>query len=106
MTRAAFILLSSLLAGCATGPWKDFYGDQRDAAIPGDVRKFVIEAQGCGHFSGEDPYDAERAAFLKKNVDELCTGLREKRAKLLAKYPADDAAKFLIAEVWEIFGEN
>ena len=105
------ICATFLLAGCAkdygvasTGPWTDFYNEPQNAAVPKDVRVFVIKAQGCGHFSGEEGYDAERAAFLKKNTDELCTGLPDKRKKLLAKYHDDAAVKTIIAEVWDAYG--
>jgi hypothetical protein len=106
MKRPTAILLSIfLLGGCAYGPWKDFYGDPRPASIPRDVRAFVIDAQGCGHFSGEEPYDADRAAFLQKNMDALCRGLPQKRERLLNRYPANKEVESLMAEVGQIFGE-
>lgn len=105
MTRAALILLSSLLACCATGPWKDFYGDTRPASIPRDVRDFIIDAQGCGHFSGEEPYDAERAAFLKKSIEEMCAGIEMRHAKLTVKYADNKDASAMLEEVQRgIFG--
>jgi hypothetical protein len=90
-------------SGCASGPWTDFYGDARSAAIPADVRSFVIDAQGCNHFAGEEPYDTERAAFLKKNIDKMCTGIKERHQKLAAKYDTNPDAAALIAEAWSAF---
>ncbi len=101
----AAVLVIAALGGCTTGPWKDFYGDPHPASIPRDVRKFVIDGQGCGHFSGEEPYDAERAAFLKKNMDAMCKGLAEKHERLLNLYPDNKEAQSLIAQTWQIFGE-
>ncbi len=106
MKRSTGILLViAALGGCTHGPWKDFYGDPHPASIPRDVRTFVIAAQGCGHFSGEEPYDADRAAFLKKNMDALCKGLPQKRERLLNRYPANKEVESLMSEVWQIFGE-
>lgn len=104
------LLLALLLGGCATtpdvaatGPWTDFFNDPRDASIPGDVRKFVINAQGCGHFSGEvdDNNDPERKAYIEKVMNETCPGISATQKKLLAKYPDSAAIKAIIAEVTE-----
>lgn len=100
-----FWMLPVVLASsaCASGPWTDFYGDKRSASIPADVRSFVIDAQGCNHFAGEEPYDAERAAYLKKNIDEMCAGHRERHKRLAAKYAQNAEAAALIAEAWSAF---
>lgn len=104
------ILSALLLAGCATpsdvartGPWTDFYNDPRDSGIPADVRKFVINAQGCGHFSGEvdDNNDTERKAYIEKVMNEMCPGISTKQKELLTKYPNNAAAQAIIAEVTE-----
>lgn len=104
MTR--IIILAMLLTGCATteevartGPWTDFFNEPQNASIPGDVRKFVINAQGCGHFSGEEGYDAERTAYLKKAMDEMCPGISANKIKLLARYPDNAAVQAIITEV-------
>ena len=100
-----WILPMLLLTGaCVAGPWKDFYGDVRPASIPREVRDFIIDAQGCSHFSGEEPYDAERAAFLKKNMDEMCAGIEQRHAKLTVKYANNAEVSALIDGVSSIFG--
>jgi hypothetical protein len=101
------LLLPMLLlnGACAIGPWKDFYGDVRPALIPREVRDFIIDAQGCAHFSGEEPYDAERAAFLKKNIEEMCDGIEMRHAKLTVKYASNKDVSAMIEEVSRsIFG--
>lgn len=106
------LIAALLLGGCATDfgregePWTDMYNEPQDKAVPGDVRKFIVKAQGCGHFSGEggDDNPPERAAFLKKQTDELCTGLSEERAKLLRKYPNDLAVAKIIQGAWDDYG--
>ena len=95
------IILAS--GACTTGTWKDFYGDRRSATIPADVRAFVIDAQGCNHFAGEEAYDAERAAFLKKNIDAMCPKLGQRNAKLMAKYRENAETTAIISEAWSAF---
>lgn len=43
-------------------------------------------SESCSHWLGEDPYDAERAAEIKKNVSESCDGLPKRLVKLKARY--------------------
>lgn len=94
------------MAFARIGPWTDNYHESQDETVPGDVRNFVVKAQGCGHFSGEagDDNDSERVVFLRKQTDKLCTGLRETRAKLVTKYPDNPAAQKIIADTWETYG--
>jgi hypothetical protein len=94
------LLLPMILAtsACATGPWRDFYGDERSATVPADVRSFVIDAQWCAHFSGEEPYDAERAAFLKKRIDAMCPGLDQRHKQLMVKYAQNAKVRAIIEE--------
>jgi hypothetical protein len=55
-------------------------------ALPDDVAKFVERRDGCEHFVGEEGYNAERAAFLTKNIVELCTGSKRQLIALRQKY--------------------
>jgi hypothetical protein len=101
--KMLILLLPLVLSACVSRPWKDFYGDTRSADVPADVRSFVNDAQGCNHFVGEDPYDTERAAFLKKNIDALCTGINERHNKLAAKYKSNAETHALITDVSSVF---
>ncbi|WP_164115197.1 hypothetical protein [Sphingorhabdus sp. Alg239-R122] len=87
------------------GPWKDFYNDTRNPGIPHDIRVFITKTQACGHFSGEEPYDTERGAFLRKMIDENCTGLPDAHAALRRSYAGNTPLLTAISEVWEIMGE-
>lgn len=87
------------------GAWRDNYGDERPASIPYRVRLFVIAAQACGHFSGEEAYDAERAEFLTGMIEETCIGLEERRAAILKDHGDDPETSALVAEVWEVFDD-
>ncbi len=88
-----------------TGVWKDFYSDPRDPGIPHDVRVFITKTQACGHFSGEEPYDTERRAFLRKMINENCTGLPDTHAALRRNYAGSTSLLAVITEVWAIMGE-
>ncbi len=59
------------------------------APLPDDVAKFVERRDRCEHFVGEEGYDAERAAFLTKNIVELCTGSKKQLVGLRQKYKAN-----------------
>lgn len=76
MTRLRALALSGLVAGVA-------YGQQ---ALPPDVQRFVQQRDLCDHFRGEEPYDAERRAFLEARMREFCTGSDTKLAALKRKY--------------------
>ena len=56
------------------------------SALPADVARFVEQRDGCDHFRGEDPYDAERAKFLKERTRELCAGTDRRLKVLKEKY--------------------
>jgi hypothetical protein len=45
-----------------------------DPAPMPDVAAFIEKRDGCDHFRGEEPYDAERGAFINKAIAENCTG--------------------------------
>lgn len=57
--------------------------------FPAEVTAFMVDRDGCDHFRGEEPYDAERAAYLEQSIRELCTGTDAKLAKLRRRYAAE-----------------
>jgi hypothetical protein len=113
MRVLAMFICAMLASGLASGmpvsaaeepsPWTDNFGEARSPTIPKKVRKFVIAAQACGHFSGEEPYDEERRKFLERMIRENCTGIEERREKLLTKYRGNAEVEAIIGEVWEPF---
>jgi hypothetical protein len=58
----------------------------RPDALPAEVTAFVEQRDGCDHFRGEEPYDAERAAYLRQRTEELCQGTDAALARLRQKY--------------------
>lgn len=99
----ALLLPISSLAACATTapplqPWTDNFNQSRDPAIPEEVRKFIIQRQGCDHFRGEFGYDAERQKFLNAQTKKLCTGTDARLKKLQVEYAGVPAAKKALSE--------
>lgn len=90
------------------GPWTDFFDTPHEVTVPRDVRKWVIRAQGCGHFAGEvgDDNEKDRAAYLKRQTDRLCPGLKQRRLALLKKYPSDPAVQAIVKETWDAYGQE
>lgn len=54
--------------------------------LPADVAAFVQRRDSCDHFRGEEPYDSQRAAELKKKLAETCSGTDRQLAALRHKY--------------------
>lgn len=61
------------------------------AQLPADVARFIEKRDGCDHFRGEEPYDAERRAFLLKNMNKLCKDTDRQLARLKKKYTQQPA---------------
>ncbi len=57
--------------------------------FPQEVTTFMVDRDGCDHFRGEEPYDAERRAYIAENIAELCSGTDAKLAMLRRRYAAD-----------------
>ena len=70
---------------------------QAEAKLPDDVAALAERIAACEHFAGEEAYDAERGAFLRKQVAASCTGNAAALARLRKKYAGDTAAARLLA---------
>ncbi len=97
-TRATVLLLiaGSLIMPAASGAapsGKDIAAAPVSrTALPSDVAAFVERRDSCEHFAGEEGYDAERAAFLTKQIVELCTGSKKQLIALRKKYSGNAPA--------------
>lgn len=57
---------------------------------PGEVVSFIERTVECTHWSGEDPHDAERAAFIRRAVARArCQDLDSDEQRLRARYRND-----------------
>ena len=59
--------------------------------FPREVTEFMVARDGCDHFRGEEPYDAERRAYIAENIAELCRGTDSKLAMLRRRYAGDSS---------------
>lgn len=59
------------------------------APFPREVTQFMVARDGCDHFRGEAPYDAERRAYIAENVAELCHGSDATLAMLRRRYASN-----------------
>jgi hypothetical protein len=63
------------------------------ARMPADVAAFMDRRIGCDHWTGEEPYDADRLKQINDAVTELCcASLRSDETALRAKYAANAEA--------------
>ncbi|MFC6299919.1 SH3 domain-containing protein [Pseudomonas sp. CCM 7893] len=68
------------------------YGDGAKE-LPADVSTFVKRHEECVHFAGEEPYDAERRAFLEKAMNQACTGHDRQLSDLRERYKDNPEAR-------------
>lgn len=59
--------------------------------LPADVAAFRKRREECDHFRGEEPYDAERAAELRKALDRTCKGTDAELASLRRRHAGEKA---------------
>jgi hypothetical protein len=57
----------------------------RVESAPQKVATFIERRANCNHFTGEEPYDAERAADLEKAIRELRCGRLSRDERRLAR---------------------
>ncbi|NLR72744.1 hypothetical protein HGI47_17860 [Novosphingobium sp. ERN07] len=68
------------------------------SALPEDVRAFIERRSLCDHFRGEEPYDAERKAFLEQKLQETCKGTDAALKGIRRKYHENPD---VIAALWD-----
>jgi hypothetical protein len=79
----------AVLSVCQAGAGTPLARGARQGAKLSDVDRFIVRRDACEHFSGEDPYDGRRAAFLARKIRETCTGLDAQGTALRRKYRGD-----------------
>lgn len=93
---SATVVVGLLACGGARppGPGKNDLGNHpasggspdAGSGIPDDVVGFIERWQTCQHWSGEEPYDAERAEEIRDRVEESCPGNNERLQQLKLRY--------------------
>lgn len=54
--------------------------------MPADVQRLIVLYEDCAHWSGEEPYDADRAAEIDAATRATCPGLTGEKARLLRRH--------------------
>ena len=71
---------------------------------PPAVAALIDRIIDCNHWSGESPYDADRAKEINTALSELrCAQLKNDEAAILSKYQANPAVKKAISAAHEVF---
>ena len=84
----ALILAGALAAASARPP-------------PADVQRWLERRRSCIHFLGEEPYDAERAAFLNRAIARDCPGLARQLKALRRRHAGDPAVSGGLPSRWD-----
>jgi hypothetical protein len=72
---------------------------------PLKVAKFIERRAGCNHFTGEEPYDPDRAAELDKAIRELrCARIDRDERALTRKYRDKPAILRLLKDTEDLSG--
>ncbi len=95
---AALVLAT---AACAASPATDYFDEPFPSFLPTDVRLFVVDAQACTHFAGEEGFDADRQAFLDSAMAKACPKLDKRKAELTSRYCNSPQIKKMILDAWE-----
>lgn len=98
------IVLIALAAAAADPiPETDNFGEPFPAFVPADVRLFVIDAQGCTHFSGEPSSDEypERKAFLEEMIVKTCTDIDKRKSALESRYKDSAEVLKIVSDAWD-----
>ena len=69
--------------------------------LPPDVRRWLARRESCIHFLGEEPYDADRAAFLNRAVARDCPGLARTLRRLRRAHADDPAVLGALPRRWD-----
>jgi hypothetical protein len=53
---------------------------------PADVQRFIVRYDDCGHWAGEEPYDADRKREIDAAIAQTCKGNDAIAARLRQRY--------------------
>jgi hypothetical protein len=72
---------------------------------PRKVATFIERRANCNHFAGEEAYDAERGAYLKKTLRELrCRRISRDERRLAAAYRDRPVILRLLKDTEDLLG--
>ena len=100
MRWAAVIPIACVVA-CTHDLSTDNFGHPFELWVPSDVRAFVIDSQGCTHFSGESGEGMpERQAYIDKMMRKSCNNLDERKRLLMERHKSPQIRQ-AISDAWD-----
>ena len=63
---------------------------------PADVQRFIVRHDDCGHWSGEEPYDADRKREIETAITQTCKGNDAIAARLRQRYAKNPKVRALL----------
>jgi hypothetical protein len=70
--------------------------------LPADVARFLERREGCDHWAGEEPYDADRRREIEAAIRKLrCTSMERDAAGLGKRYAGRKEIVAKLAETKE-----
>lgn len=90
--KIAALGLLFLLSACTTGGLTTrpaILQNPHGVGMPAEVSDFMDRREACAHFSNEDPYDSDRADFLRDQAAMYCTGSDAELTRLRQTYAAN-----------------
>ena len=99
--RWATVIPIAAVAACAQDLSTDNFGHPFEPCVPRDVRAFVIDAQGCRHFSGESGEGMpERQAYIDKMMRKACTNIDKRKRVLMERHKSPQITQE-ISDAWD-----
>ncbi|MDF7777864.1 hypothetical protein P1X14_21595 [Sphingomonas sp. AOB5] len=104
--NAAIAPVETPVAAPAPAPVADAALTENELAVypeargmPADVQRYLVRRADCEHWSGEEPYDADRKAEIERNVNQLCAGLDAETATLRTRHAGDPVVAAALAKL-------
>lgn len=77
----------------------------RMAALPRPVANFIERRADCNHWTGEEPYDAERRAEIERAIADLrCARIEKDEQGIRRRYRGNRAVITLLDETTDLPG--
>lgn len=88
---AAALVLTLLASSAVAQDWSVKFKALK-AGVPAEVATYMDRRSGCNHWTGEEPYDAQRRADIEKAIAGLrCVSIDRDETDLRRRYATDPA---------------
>jgi len=104
-TRAALLILGLSIAGLPATAEQEPTGDPKAerAAIRANLQKAFVN---CEHWGGEEPYDDQRAAQIRRGLERDCVTAFLRAEHALKKMPGDPLVAAIVVDLESYAGPS